>query len=477
MDTPICDFVSEYEKSNSLRLHMPGHKGVSYNKSLGEALDITEIDGADVLYQPKGIILESEKNASELFGTARTVYSAEGSSLAIKAMLYLALMNWKRNNSLRENCERPIVLAARNVHKTFVSAAAMLDFDVKWIYPENGGILSCEVTPERLSDAFEEMTEKEKKGLFAVYITSPDYLGNMADVAALSAICKERGIMLLVDNAHGAYLKFLTPSIHPIDLGADMCCDSAHKTLPVLTGGAYLHISQLSEHREWLSCNADTAMSLFASTSPSYLILQSLDSANRFIYDNYITARSNTDSSTLSAFVEQVSVLKQSLVSHGYTLCGNEPLKITIAAKLCGYTGDKLTELLAEKGIVCEFSDPDFTVLMLTPSVGESGLKRLSEALLSISFVLRDGDCLKCAPSLETPRRVMSIREAVFSPSIEVPAEEAVGKVAANVTVGCPPAVPIAVCGEIIDESAAQCFKYYGIKFCRIVDFAIDRKF
>ena len=302
MKTPICDFVNEYVKSNSLRLHMPGHKGVSFcddskNENGAESFDITEIEGADVLYQPRGIILESEKNASRLFGTARTVYSAEGSSLAIKAMLYLALMNWRHerladnvNNAYNAN-ERPVILAARNVHKTFVSAAAMLDIDVEWIFPEKDGILSCEISAGKLEKVLSDLTELQKRKPFGVYVTSPDYLGNVADVAALSAVFKKHSVMLLVDNAHGAYLKFVTPSMHPMDLGADMCCDSAHKTLPVLTGGAYLHISQTSESKEWLSANADMAMSLFASTSPSYLIMQSLDRANLYIHENYVQRR------------------------------------------------------------------------------------------------------------------------------------------------------------------------------------------
>lgn len=465
MKTPICDFVNEYVKSNSLRLHMPGHKGVSF--------DITEIEGADVLYQPRGIILESEKNASRLFGTARTVYSAEGSSLAIKAMLYLALMNWRHerladnvnnaNNADNAN-ERPVILAARNVHKTFVSAAAMLDIDVEWIFPETDGILSCEISAGKLEKALSDLTELQKRKPFGVYVTSPDYLGNVADVAALSAVCKKHSVMLLVDNAHGAYLKFVTPSKHPMDLGADMCCDSAHKTLPVLTGGAYLHISQTSESKEWLSANADMAMSLFASTSPSYLIMQSLDRANLYIHENYIQRR------LLSSFVEKIIQIKGKLIACGYRLCGNEPMKITIAPKSYGYSGEELAKILSEKNIVCEFSDPDFVVMMLTPDLGDKGLETLCNALLSIPFNGDGKEVFKQAPSLTKPHRATSIREAVFSPSVNLPVEQAVGKIAANVTVGCPPAVPIVVCGEVISESAVECFKYYGIEACRVVE-------
>ena len=215
MKTPIVDFVKGYREAGPSRFHMPGHKGRTF---LGcEALDITEISGADVLYHADGIIAESEENATALFGTAHTFYSAEGSTLAIKAMLALA--------TERKSGERPLVLAGRNAHKAFIYGAALLDLDVEWLYPAEGDHLcACEITPEMLRAALGSMAKKPN----AVYITSPDNLGRVADIAGLSAVCREWHVPLLVDNAHGAYLGFLTPSQHPIALGAAMCCDSAH---------------------------------------------------------------------------------------------------------------------------------------------------------------------------------------------------------------------------------------------------------
>ena len=232
MNTPICDFVRSYAAKDPLRLHMPGHKG---RPVLGpEALDITEVEGADVLYHARGIIRESEENAASLFGTAATFYSTEGSSLCIRAMLHLALLQAK------EEGREPLILAGRNAHKTFLSAIALLDLEVEWLYPsQEAGLLSCPVEPAQLEAAF----AGERKPT-AVYVTAPDYLGNLLDIRALAELCHRHGALLLVDNAHGAYLHFLPQPIHPMDLGADLCCDSAHKTLPVLTGGAYLHISR-----------------------------------------------------------------------------------------------------------------------------------------------------------------------------------------------------------------------------------------
>lgn len=225
MQTPIVDFVRRYQKDGVTRFHMPGHKGQSY---LGcEWADITEICGADSLYEADGIIAESEENASALFGSGRTFYSTEGSSQCIRAMLSLAL---SRHNGK----ERSVVLAARNVHKAFVYAAALLDFDVEWLWPEDGmkSLCSCKVSPAQV----EKQIVRSRP--VAVYLTSPDYLGGQMDIRSIAEVCHREGVLLLVDNAHGAYLHFLKQSVHPLDLGADMCCDSAHKTFPVLTGGA-----------------------------------------------------------------------------------------------------------------------------------------------------------------------------------------------------------------------------------------------
>ena len=232
MDTPIYDFLRRYNGADMARFHMPGHKGKPF---LGcEPLDITEVHGADALYEADGIIAQSEANATALFGSRRTLYSTEGSSQCIRAMLYLAL-------TCRPSGTAPFIVAARNVHKAFVYAAALLDFEVVWLWPEESSSLcACPVSPENLEKTLAALPAPPA----AVYLTSPDYLGGMADIATLAKICHAHGTVLAVDNAHGAYLRFLSPSRHPLDLGADLCCDSAHKTLPVLTGGAYLHIGK-----------------------------------------------------------------------------------------------------------------------------------------------------------------------------------------------------------------------------------------
>lgn len=438
METPIRDFVEAYRRSGVLRLHMPGHKGQTV---LGpEALDITEIEGADVLYSAHGVIRESEQNAAALFGTARTLYATGGSSLCIRAMLYLALLH------ARETGRRPLVCAGRNAHKVFVTASALLGLDISWLWGDET-LLSCRIAPE----ALEEVLRRERPA--AVYITSPDYLGHIADVRALAEVCHCHGTLLLVDNAHGAYLKFLPQSLHPMDLGADLCCDSAHKTLPVLTGGAYLHISPRAPAA--LAAQAENALSLFASTSPSYLILQSLDAANAYL-----------PSWPVAQTARRVAELKARLAAYGYGLAGDEPLKLTLAPKGMGWTGCALAQRLRAQGMEVEFADPDFVVMMLTPQTGEDGLARLEQALLDVPR----GKALREAPPLPPrPERILSPREALFSPQELVSTREALGRVLASASVTCPPAVPVVVCGERIDESALRCMSYYGIDSCWVV--------
>ena len=145
---------------------------------------------------------------------------------------------------------------------------------------------------------------------------------------------------------------------------------------------------------------------------------------------------------------------------------GDEPMKVTIAAKGYGYTGEALASALSEKNIVCEFAARDFVVLMLTPEIGEEGLHRLEEALCGIP---KRAAIEEEPPAFHACTPVMSVREAMLSPSETVTVEESVGRVLAAASVGCPPAVPIVECGERIDSEAAACFAYYGIKTCAVV--------
>lgn len=443
MRTPISDFVSEYRDSGASRFHMPGHKGKAF---LGaEPWDITEIDGADVLYSADGIINESEDLASSLFHTAHTFYSAEGSTLAIKAMLTLATQN--------AGDPHPLILAARNAHKAFLYGAALLDLEIEWMYPEPfTHLCRCEITAELLRSHLQKASRKP----CAVYITSPDYLGQIADIRSLAEVCTEFSVPLLVDNAHGAYLNFLSPSQHPIALGAWACCDSAHKTLPVLTGGAYLHISKCAPAS--FTEGARNALSLFASTSPSYLILQSLDLCNRYLSEDF--------SKKLQIFIKKIEKIKSEMSQKGFSPEESEPLKIVLHTAKYGYTGEEFCEHLKRFHIVPEFYDKEYLVLMITPENTDLDFERLE---LAFSSVAPKPPLPQIAYLPQKAITRLSAKKALLSPQETVPTEKALGRICAAPSVSCPPAVPIVISGEEITQTAVDLFRLYGIEKVAVV--------
>lgn len=440
MKTPVVSFLKSYQEKSPVRMHMPGHKGADI---LGfEGMDLTEIYGADELFAAEGIIKESEQNASNLFGCP-TYYSTQGSTLCIQTMCTILCQDAKSKG------KKPKILAGRNAHRSFIHAAALLDFEIEWLYG-NSDYLSCKIHAEDLEKAIIESLPT------AVYLTNPDYLGNLLDIKSLASVCKKHNVLLAIDNAHGAYLRFLKDSLYPIDLGADLCCDSAHKTLPVLTGGAYLHLSD-SLNQVWKN-DVKHFMEYFSSTSPSYLIMASLDAANEVL--------DTTFKNSLFECIQRVDGLKNTLVQHGYTILSGEPMKITISTKEFGYTGNEIANLLMECDIYPEFYDSDYIVLMPSPYNTKDDLKRLETCLCGI-----EGKpiLVNKLPKLEQSKKAMNVRQALFSSSITLDVSKSLGQVCSSVTVSCPPAILPVIPGEVISESSIEVMKYYGIETVRVV--------
>lgn len=450
MKTPIYDFVQNYANSDFSRFHMPGHKGCNFTGC--EKFDITEINGADVLYMSQGIIKESEENAASLFSAVTTFFSTEGSSHTMRAMLGAV-------SSLKKG-DKAFVLAARNVHKAFIYACAALDIDVQWIYPkEFNHLCSCEISAEDVEETIVNCNRKPD----AIYITSPDYIGNVADIASISKVCDAHDVLLLVDNAHGAYLHFLptvlqTEYSHPIKQGAHICCDSAHKTLPVLTGGAYLHFSKKCP-KEYIT-EAQKMLRVFATTSPSYLVLQSLDLCNKYLSEEI--------SAKLEKTVKNVMETKEKISSFGYFVEETEPLKIVVNIKEAGYSAEEFTKALKNHKIVPEMCDDDFVVFMASPENDERDFERLGEAFGKIL----PPKALKSEEVIVKPSKheqKLSIRDAVFAQHKTLAVEDSVGKICGAPTVSCPPAVPVVISGEIITEQDVVLMKKYGISTVDVV--------
>ncbi len=472
----ITEFIDGYVESDMTRLHMPGHKGKAvpgYGDGLNVMFerDITEIEGADALYEASGIIGESEKRMAEVFGTAATFYSAGGSSQSIKAMCFLAIRYWKTrvmSTKGKGGSESviPIIVAGRNAHISFIHAAGLLGFDIRWLEP---GDSLCEsaVTSEQLHAYLKKLEiEGELPRVAAVMVTSPDYLGNMLDIRGISETAHAFGCLCMVDNAHGAYLAMLEENLHPIRLGADMTADSAHKTLSVLTGGSFLNISKQAPDE--LEKDAKEALLIFGSTSPSYLIMESMDMNLPYLEEQKELLKDSENDFQIAA--RKVGALKEKLSVDGWDIYGTEPLKLTVK---CPGRGELLSGELRSRGIECEFADRDFLVMMWSPANPEEDYIKVQNAFKEIGVEQvcdkensekKDADI----PEFCLPEVKYQYRDLLFSDYEVTDVDKSLGRVSMEVAAKCPPAILPVIPGEVIDENIVRILKYYGINRIRV---------
>ena len=407
---------------------MPGHKGKCLISGLENAYawDITEIQGADSLFEAEGILHQGELMTAEVYDVPAVCWSAGGSTLCIQAML------------AQMKAEHRTIIAGRTVHRAFLNSCILLDLPVKWVFPVSGGIISGNY---QLAD-FEKALQEVKKPS-AVYVTSPDYVGNMQDIRHLAELCHKYDARLLADNAHGAHLAFLKENLHPIALGADYCCDSAHKTLPALTGGAFLHMKDASQVK-----TIKQHMQMFGSTSPSYLIMQSLELCTEWLF--------REGKEKIQDCAERIEALKEKFIGK-YQFLGSEPYHLTISAN-----GEKLAEDFRNcpVPVECEYADKTCVVILLSPVMEEEDFETLEYALEVCEPYPAEN-----IPKLPSPmEQAVSLREAGLAPSERISLEEAENRICASVQVPCPPAVPIAVSGERLSKGWLNFMEFYHLK-------------
>lgn len=420
--------------------HTPGHKNSGFIPEDIIRLDYTELPDTDSLYDADGIIYQTEQKLAKLFGTKRTIISSGGCTLAIQTMLALAAEQGKK------------ILFARNIHRSAVNACALLGIKPVWIMPQSkNGFFTGRITPDDVKKAFEK-----NKDASALYVTSPDYYGEICDIPELSHICRENNALLLVDNAHGSHLAFGSRNIHPISLGADMTACSLHKTLPVLTGGAVLNISDavIAEH-------AKQKMAIFGSTSPSYPIMASID-----LCCDYLTEQGG-----IKAYRElekRISRIKQLAEDRGLImpkgLC--DPLRLCINTSQSGLTAENQTAYFHKYKLEPEFCDGENAVFICTPFNNETDFQRLEEAI----GYLKGNFKAKKSEKIPLPSVVCTPREAVLSEIERVDVKSSLGRTAAESACPCPPGVPLIMPGELIDEGVRQSMINSGISsiFCMI---------
>lgn len=430
----LSQWLEQYADKDVSRMHMPGHKGnCPFLEPLGAKWDVTEVKGADCLYHSDGVIASLERQLSEAY-RAQTAISAGGSTLCIQAMVKLfAGRRW---------------IAMRNSHAAFFHACALLGVEPEWITCQTEEATGLMRIPQ--PQEIERILSQSSR-LTAVYLTSPDYFGRRADVAGIAKVCRRYNALLVVDNAHGAHLRWLPKNLHPIWLGADVCCDSLHKTMPALTGAAVLHVRPGLIGRE----EVKTAMALFGSTSPSYLIMHSIGLCADWMQREAVDAFARLEQKRKKLpFIGSKAVLP------------SDCSKISIDAYSLGLTGTALAEHFRKLGVEPEYADERYVVMMPSCFTSEEDWNRLAFAFLRIPR--------KAPLPFEVkrecePKRVTSMREAMLSLSERIPTERAQGRICAQTVFVCPPGAPMVAAGERIEENVVCALKKSGILFVDVL--------
>lgn len=446
-NTPLYNAMLEKIAEDLSRFHTPGHKGILPEPFAAAALyDFTEVDGLDSLFEAEGPILQTEKRYSALYETAGSFISAGGSTLAIQAMLSMVAHRGKK------------VLMSRNVHVSAINACALLDLEPVWIYPNipegDNPALPARIAPHLIDQMLQKQTQ-----VAAVFITSPNYYGQLEDIREIAKVCKKHSVQLLVDNAHGAHLAFLQGGLHPIAQGAAACSDSLHKTMATLTGAAMLHVGSAE-----LLPTAKGHMALFGSTSPSYLIMLSVD---MLLAD----LESGQYKKTLEKTVAELEALRCIAAQNGFLpLTTNaDPLKLTINFAAKCYGKEEFLAALKTAKIEPEYTDAQNCVLMFSASNTAQDFERVNAFLhKEVKAGPKPADAAQLG-SFVPPKRQMSLRSAIFAASEYTAVEGCLGRTAAELISRCPPGMAITVPGEVVDEFTIQTLKNAHIKQLKVV--------
>lgn len=435
--------LESYGNGDVYPFHMPGHKRnlSSVNGNFPLKQDITEIEGFDNLHHAQGILKEAQEAVSRLYGTKESFYSINGSTAALLAAVSASVKKGGR------------ILVARNCHKAVYHALYLRELKPVYIYPSMdsslglNGSISCTKVQRIL---------EEHHDIQAVLITSPTYDGVVSDVKSLAEIAHRYGIPLIVDEAHGAHLRFFGYFPVPAEmLGADLVIQSLHKTLPSMTQTAVVHRCTDLVDREALV----RFMGIYQSSSPSYVLMASMDSC--------IHKLETEGKVMFKAFTELLDRTRERLEK-----CRNIRLFTPAMAAEAGIyeydrskllfftdgtslTGRELYEILLNKyHLQMEMEAGNYVLAMATVGDTEEGMERLCEAIEEIdrqqeNLCERDtaggGQQAYCIN-----KQVLAISEAMDAPCESCPLEESIGRISAEFAYLYPPGIPIIAPGEQI---------------------------
>lgn len=440
MKKHFYESLKKYKKIGRSSFHTPGHKGNFFKSRDLLGLDFTELPLTDSLYEAVGIIAEAEKNIEKLYNSKRSLISCGGNTLCIQTMLRLASGNGGN------------IICDRVLHRSAVSAMALLDINPVWIRRDFGkeSLLVEKINMESLKKHL-----NSNKSFNAFYTTSPSYYGILQDIKEISDLCAAHSVPVLVDNAHGSHLMFTSKNLHPVANGASLCADSAHKTLPVLTGGAWLHIND-----DKFIKGAKNAMALFGSTSPSYPIMASMD-----ICLSWLASYAEKEFLNLESRVKNIKSIARDVGIYVPNDEISDPVRIVLGTWKIGYSGYEFREYLYKYKIEPEMCDEKYVVLIATPFNKKEDWKRLKKAISSVKPKNDNSKNLYqgCFVSDDLPEIKASIREAVMHEGIYVDIDHSKNRIAADIVCPCPPGIPVVMPGEKIGEAEYEALKRYGI--------------
>lgn len=427
--------LEKYSKKDIVPLHMPGHK--RNTKMLGTQLpyniDITEIDGFDDLHHADGIIKNIQEKAQKIYNTKKSFLLINGTTCGILAGIRSFV---KRNDK---------ILVARNCHKSVYHAIELNELKPIYVMPKtNEDGINLGITPKEVRNKI-----KENPDVKLVVLTSPTYEGIISNIKEIVKICHENKIPVLVDEAHGAHLKFMnkTKELSAVDAGADIVVQSVHKTLPALTQTSLLHINGNMVNEEKLKHE----LSIFETSSPSYILMASIENCLDFLQQNENMFEKYEEN--LEYFysktkeIKKLEILKNKLTDQYF-----DDGKIVIITTKTNITGKELSEILRKKyKIELEMSSVNYAIAMTSVCDSKENVERLINALIDIDAKLE----IQKMPKYEFENILPIISKSIYEAEkedkfVKIDYRKVEGRISKEYMWVYPPGIPIITPGEII---------------------------
>lgn len=430
----IIDAIKKIKNSKRVLFTTPSHSQGSVIPPVVKNLiglkafqaDMSETDGLDNLKHPTNCIAKSQEKAAQIYGAQNTFYLTNGSSSGIVALMLTIL---KENDK---------VLIARNAHESVFNGLVLTGAIPVWFTPnycENFDIL-LGVTLENVQDAYNQNPDVK-----ALIITSPTYEGICSDVKKIAEFCAKKGIIFIVDEAHGALLSFSEKlPRRAIDLGADATVQSLHKTTPALTGSALLHIKKNSLVN---SSEVQRNLNLINSTSPSWLILASIEGAIEYL-------NSKKGRVELNNLIENIEKFKNIHPNFKF-LEGQNCDSTKVLIKKDGVSGEVLSYFLSENDIEDELVTNKAVLCLCGIGTTKKKLKKLSNVLKKFSPKITKQNFSQ-SEVFNPPLMKLTPKQAHLSKKEVAKSKNAIGKIIAENITPYPPCIPILMAGEVIEE-------------------------